>query len=45
LPALETAIGGKPAIVAAQVKKGNEVLKLRDENGIRVWGRAARDNR
>jgi hypothetical protein len=27
----------KPAIIAAQVKKGNEVLKLRDENGIPIW--------
>ena len=25
---------GKPAIIAAQIKKGNEVLKLRDENGV-----------
>jgi hypothetical protein len=28
---------GKPAIIAAQVKKGDEVLKLRDENGFPVW--------
>lgn len=28
---------GKPAIIAAEVKKGDEVLKLRDENGIPVW--------
>jgi hypothetical protein len=28
---------GKPAIIAAQVKKGDEVLKLRDENGVPVW--------
>jgi hypothetical protein len=34
----------KPAIIAAQVKKGNEVLKLRDENGIPVW-RRGRGNR
>jgi hypothetical protein len=33
-------IDGKPAIIAAQVKKGNEVLKLRDENGIPLWRRA-----
>ena len=26
-------IDGKPAIIAAQVKKGNEILKLRDDNG------------
>lgn len=35
----------KPAISAGQVKKGNEILKLRDENGIPVWRRAARGNR
>lgn len=29
--------GGKPAIIAAQVKKGNDVLKLRDNNGIPAW--------
>ena len=28
---------GKPAIIAANVKKGDEVLKLRDENGLPVW--------
>lgn len=28
---------GKPAIIAAEVKKGDSVLKLRDENGIPVW--------
>jgi len=27
---------GKPAIVAAEVKKGDTVLKLRDDNGIPV---------
>jgi hypothetical protein len=37
-------VGAKPAIIAAQVKKGNEVLKLRDENGIPVWRRAGRGN-
>ncbi|MBA4349032.1 MAG: DNA-binding protein [Thermodesulfovibrio sp.] len=30
-------IAGKPAIIAAEVKKGDSVLKLRDENGIPVW--------
>ena len=29
--------GGKPAIIAAEVKKGEKVLKLRDENGLPVW--------
>jgi len=28
---------GKPAIIAAEVKKGIEILKLRDENGFPVW--------
>lgn len=28
---------GKPAIVAIEVKKGDDVLKLRDESGFPVW--------
>ncbi len=28
---------GKPAIIASEVKKGEEVLRLRDENGFPVW--------
>ncbi|HZV45975.1 MAG TPA: hypothetical protein VFG06_01340 [Thermodesulfovibrionales bacterium] len=28
---------GKPAIIAAEVQKGNEILKLRDEKGLPVW--------
>ncbi|MBN1505016.1 MAG: DNA-binding protein [Candidatus Eisenbacteria bacterium] len=28
---------GKPAVIAAEVKKGDDVLKLRDENGFPVW--------
>ena len=28
---------GKPAMIAAEVKKGEEVLKLRDDNGFPVW--------
>lgn len=28
---------GKPALIAAEVRRGDEVLKLRDENGIPVW--------
>lgn len=35
-------VDGKPAIVAAQIKKGNEVLKLRDDNGVPVWSRGRR---
>ncbi len=28
---------GKPAIIAAEVKKGDETLQLRNENGFPVW--------
>lgn len=28
---------GKPVIIAAEVKKGEEVLKLRDEKGFPFW--------
>lgn len=28
---------GKPAIIAAEVKKGEEILQLRDDTGIPVW--------
>jgi hypothetical protein len=38
-------IDGKPAIIAAQVKKGNDILKLRDENGIPAWSGASRRGR
>ena len=31
---------GKPAIIAAQVKKGSEVLKLRDATGRPAWAGA-----
>ena len=27
----------KPAIIAAEIKRGNDLLKLRDENGIPIW--------
>jgi len=30
-------IQGKPALVAAEVKKGEETLRLRDESGVPVW--------
>lgn len=36
---------GKPAIIAAEVKKGNEVLKLRDSNGFPVWSGWRRQQR
>ncbi len=29
--------GGKPAIIATEVKKGEEVLQLRDDTGFPVW--------
>lgn len=28
---------GNPAIIAAEIKKGNEILRLRDERGFPVW--------
>ena len=28
---------GNPAIIAAEIKKGDAVLKLRDDNGIPAW--------
>ncbi|MEQ8999122.1 MAG: hypothetical protein RID53_21690 [Coleofasciculus sp. B1-GNL1-01] len=30
---------GNPAMIAAQVQKGNQVLRLRNENGVPVWSR------
>lgn len=30
-------VAGKPAIIAAEVKKGNALLKLRNDNGVPVW--------
>lgn len=30
-------MAGKPAIIAAELKKGDAVLKLRDESGFPVW--------
>lgn len=36
---------GKPAIIAAEVKKGDEVLELRDEEGVPAWGGRGRRGR
>jgi hypothetical protein len=33
----KVSIGGKPAIIAAEVKKGESVLVLRDSAGVPVW--------
>jgi CBS domain containing-hemolysin-like protein len=30
-------VSGGPAIIAAEVKKGDAVLKLRDDNGFPAW--------
>jgi hypothetical protein len=30
-------VQGKPAIIAAELKKADQVLKLRDEAGVPVW--------
>jgi hypothetical protein len=29
---------GKPVLLAAEVKKGDALLKLRGENGVPLWG-------
>jgi hypothetical protein len=36
---------GNPAIIAAEVKKGNNVLELRDSNGFPVWSGWRRQGR
>jgi hypothetical protein len=33
---------GKTAIIAAEIKKGDQILKLRDENGIPTWSGGSR---
>ena len=33
---------GKPAIIAAEIKKGDQILKVRDENGIPAWSGGSR---
>ena len=30
---------GKPAVIAREISKGDQVLKLRDEQGVPVWSR------
>jgi len=35
-------IDGEPAIIAATIKKNNQTLKLRDDQGYPVWGPAPR---
>ena len=35
-------MGGKPALIAAEVKKGDETLTLRDDSGIPVWAASRR---
>ena len=35
--------GGKPVILAAEVKKGDQVLKVRDTNGVPVWSGRTRN--
>ena len=30
-------IQGQPTIIAAEVKKGDQMLKLRDDKGIPLW--------
>jgi len=33
-----TTYDGKPAIIAGEIKRGEETIKIRDENGYPVWG-------
>ncbi len=33
--------GGKPALIAAEVKKGSETLRLRSRDGLPLWRRSA----
>ena len=35
--------GGKTVILAAEVKKGDQVLKLRDPNGVPIWSGRGRN--
>jgi hypothetical protein len=37
-------VDGKPAIIAGEVKKGDQILKLRDANGFPLWARGRRPN-
>jgi hypothetical protein len=36
---------GKPVLIAAQIKKGEEILKLRDDNGVPAWSGTGRRSR
>ncbi|MFQ5431218.1 MAG: DNA-binding protein [Nitrospinota bacterium] len=35
------AMDGTDALIAVEIKKGNEILKLRDKSGAASWGRTA----
>jgi hypothetical protein len=35
---------GKPTIIAAQIKKGDKILTLRDNNGLPLWSGCCRQN-
>ena len=30
-------VEGKPTLIAAEVRKGNETLRLRDDQGLPLW--------
>ena len=38
----KTIVFGKPALIAAQVKKGSKTLKLRDSRGVPLWSMRGR---
>ena len=39
------AMDGRPVLIAAQVKKGNDILKLRNESGVPLWSGRGGKNR
>ena len=36
---------GKPAVIAREVKKGDQTLKLRNEKGVPLWSRGRRSSK
>lgn len=37
-------VQGKPAIIAQEIRRGNQVLKLRDEKGVPLWSPQKRES-
>jgi len=36
-------VQGKPALIAQEVRKGNQILKLRDDQGVPLWSAQKRE--